>query len=116
MKRHSKPLCHGNNGRVLYYESVYPSPGQIADKLTDKGQFFLIYYGIDCGIDPYAEAMCVFAQAGYVLYGIGCRSTCPETGTGDINGIGTAINCCDADVRCLCGCKEFQGFQCYLPL
>ena len=58
-----------------------------------------------------AKPVGVLAEAGYVFKGITGSLPGPEGRTGNINGIGPAVNGCEADIFRSGWSQQFQRFQ-----
>ena len=69
---------------------------------VQDGQFVIAHRYVEGYEHPHAKAMCMGAEPLYLFDGVTGRLARPEIGPRNIHGIGTAINCCDADV-CISG-------------
>ena len=115
MERDADPFFtrQGYYGRVLNDQGVGTGIGKLPDKFPYFRQFAFIYNGIDGSQDPHPEPVCVGAQPPDILHGIAGILPGSESWPCNIHGIGTAVNCRDADFRIPCGGKEFE-FRHYL--
>jgi hypothetical protein len=62
------------------------------------GYFLRIQERVYRGVYAHSKPVGIFAQAGYVFYGITGSLPGPERRAGNINGIGPAVNGCEADI------------------
>ena len=105
---HHQRRTHGQHGRILDNESIHSRRLELMHHGPGLGNFFWFKQGIYRGIDAYAESMGVLAQGGDILDGISGRLPCPEGGTGNVYGIGAAI---DGGPANLCISGRGQEFQ-----
>ena len=97
------------HGRVLDDQGVHPGLLQFLQQTPGLRNLFLIDQGIERHIDTGTETMCVVAQPADVLHRISGRLPGPEGRTGDIDGIGPAVDGGHADIGRTGGSEEFEG-------
>ena len=96
------------HGRVLHDQGVYAGLLQFPQQPSRLRNLFLVHQRIESHIDADTELVCIFAQPGDILHGIARRLARPESRTGDIDGIGSAVDGRDADVRRTGGSQELK--------
>ena len=89
---------HTSDTKVLHYQCVHPGIVQLPYHPLRLPEFILKDDGVHGGVDFRREFMGIGCQRGDVFHRISRNGTRPETGPGDIYGIGTAVNRRDADV------------------
>ena len=97
------------HGRILHDQGVHTGLLQFLQQPPCLGDFLLIDQRIERHVDACAEPVRMIAKPADVLHRIAGRLPRPEGGPGDIDGIGPAVDGCDADVRRPGGSQEFQG-------
>ena len=95
-------------GGVLNDQGVHTGLLQLLQQPAGLRNLLLVNQRIESHINAHAEPMRILAQPADVLHGIAGRLPRPEGGAGDINGIGTAVNGRDADIRRPGGGEEFE--------
>ena len=108
---HDYAVAHFQYGRVLHDEGIYAGLFECFHQLAGLGDFLGLQQRIDRRIDVHTVAVRIFAQPCDIFNGIAGRLPGTESGPCDIDGIGPAVNGCDADVRRTRGCKQFQCFH-----
>ena len=117
MKSHSGRICptisHYASSKfhdchILYDDSIGPGFIQFFQHLPCIFQFAVVDDRVEGYEDLRSESVRISAQSGYVIDVISRGLSCPEPRPCDIYGIGTAVDCRDADVSVPCGSKKFQ--------
>ena len=101
-------------GEVLHDDGIDTGVLRRPEQPLRLGKFTVVQDGVEGKEDPCSEAPGVGAQTGDVVHRVACRLPCAEGGAGDIDGIGTAVDGCDADIRIPCRSKKFEVSH-YLP-
>ena len=96
-------------GQVLDDEGVHAGILCRAHQSVDLLQFPVIYDRIDCQEDARPETMGVSTKPRDVLEAVARRLAGAEPRPRDINGIGTAVDGCDADICRSGGSQKFKG-------
>ena len=96
------------HGRVLDDEGIHPGIGEFPQEPPGLGDFLLIDQRIECHVDPGAEPVRIGAEFPDVLHRIPRRLARPEGRTGDIHGIGAAVDGGPGDFRRAGGGEEFE--------
>ena len=68
----------------------------------------IIKDGVECQEYPRSKEVGIFTKPSDILHGVACVLAGTERRSGDIHGIGTAVDCCDADVSVSCRSKKFE--------
>ena len=68
----------------------------------------VVEYGIERNEYARSESVGITAQRPDVIYAVASCLACSELRTGNIHSIGTAVNCCDADMCVSCRGKQFE--------
>ena len=71
-------------------------------------QFIIEQYGIQCHEDSCPEFVGIPAEGSKVIHAVACRLPGTECRPCNIDGIGTAVYCRDADFYILCRSQKFQ--------
>ena len=95
---HDELVAHGQHGGILHNQGIHSGLFQGFHKLLSLGDFFRIQKRIDGGVDTLPKAVGILTEFGNIFHGIAGRLPGPEGRTGNINGIGPAVNGCEADV------------------
>ena len=89
----------GKQIQVLHDERIYAGLIEPAHQIAGRPAFFRPKQGIDGRMDLDSVQPGMAAQPRDLLDRIAGRRTCAEGGACNINGIGTTVDCCDADFR-----------------
>jgi hypothetical protein len=108
---HDEVSAHAENGGVLDDEGIYAGLFQGADHFLCAGALLLLEERIDGGEDAHAEAVGIFAELPDILDAVSGGVPGAEGRSGNINGIGPAVNGCQADVFSSGWSQQFQRFQ-----
>ena len=95
---HDERVTHGQDGGILHNQGIHSRPFQCLHQLPGLGDFFRIQKRIDGCVDTRTKAVGILTEFGNIFHGIAGRLPGPEGRTGNINGIGPAVNGCEADV------------------
>ena len=93
---------HFQNAQILNDDGVTTGIVGTENSLSCLFQFVVIYDSIQSQIDFDPELMGIFCQFCYIFKTVACLLSSSKRGAGYIYGIGTAINCCNADVFIFC--------------
>ena len=96
------------DGGILYNQRIHTGFLQFLQQPPGLRNLLLIHQRIESHVDTDAEAMRIIAQPADIRHRIPCRLPRAEGRTGDIDGIGPAVNGRDADIRRPGGREEFQ--------
>ena len=110
MERHRDVLPGGDPG--LPDDECIRSGGLGPEQLRVGFLFFaFLPQGIEGNEDLDTEAVCVGAQLGNILKTVARRLAGPEIRPGNIYGIGTAVDGCDADILVPGGSQQLEGLH-----
>ena len=101
-------LSHGQDSEILHYDGV--CAGFLHSEHLPVGGFQLVVVQ-DCvqrHEDPDTESVGMFTQSSDVVDPVTRCLSGSELRTGDIHSIGTAVDCCDADLVISCRSKQFK--------
>ena len=110
MERYVQPVFrrHLQYCKVLDYKGVCPGIPESMHQSSGLLQLIVIQDGVEGDEYPRPEPVRIPAQVFDVLHAVPGGLSCPECGTGNIYGIGTAVYCCNADVTVSRGSQKFQ--------
>ena len=97
-----------SHGGVLDDECVRPCVRELLQQAGGFLQFFLPYQGVESDVDTDTEAVGILTQRPDVLDAVPRAVPGSEGRAGDIHGIGTAVDGCDADGKIPCGSEQFE--------
>ena len=89
----------GQQVQVLHDEHVDPRLVQLPHQPAGLQQLIIFQQGIDRREDTGTVQVRMAAEPGYLLHGIARRRPGAERRPRNINGIGTTVDGCDADIR-----------------
>ena len=93
------PQPEAEHRQVLDYECIYTGVFGIMCHLPGRLKFIILDEGVQGEEYPRPVAVCMPAQLLYVLHRVAGRLAGPESRPGNVNGIGTAVYGCDADIQ-----------------
>ena len=92
----------------LHDQGVHTGILQFLQQPPGLRNLLLVHQRIESHVDADAEPVRIITQPADVRHGIARRLPRPEGRPGDIDGIGPAVDGCDADVRRPGGGEEFE--------
>ena len=101
-------LCETQNGQVLDYDGINSCLLHLHHGAGCLVKLFLVQYCIESDKNAATESVGMAAQDGKVLHAVSGRSPCSELRPCHIHGIGTAVDCRDADILIPCRSKKFE--------
>lgn len=81
-----------NHAMVLTDDGIDSCLEEFVGELYGLRQLVCVEEGVEGGIDPDTKGACILHDLTYVVSGIACRGTCPETMGSDIYGIGSVVD------------------------
>ena len=99
---------HLHDGHVLDYDRIGSGFLHREHLTVSRLELIVVEYCVQSDEDPRSVSVRMFAKLPDILNGVSGSLTGSELRTGYIHSIGTAVDCCDADLCVSCRSKQFK--------